>query len=266
MPIFSIQDGFATGSSNRINPLSGNSNTLGNTNAHFYTLNGLTVYDGSMAIDVAPGAGKKQTMTTVNGTGGQTGSAVDLIDTNTSVRSAITGAWQASTGAAATDGKYLGVAPTGTPASATGVMGIHYEDATDSEIDWHGYGDRSFNIGPGPNQTRYFTFGQNKVLIPTAPPNAAQIPWPVAGTFQYLTLVYFLSTGTSNVTITLQLDGVDTALTKTLSDTAGAATWLTPDTTTRISVSAGQLVGWKLTTGATDNGLGFTMALGFIAD
>jgi hypothetical protein len=271
MPIHPIFSSWQTVGAQDVNPFSGE---RGNTSApySFFAPRAITLVEATIARATAPGSGASNIFRCYDGdqrSGGssqQTGSDVTLSDPNTSVRSNITGSWPAATAGLADlddDGHHVRYTVGGSPSSDESLVGLLYEDTADNAISYYGYGDYDFNIGSiaGAGVNGFFTFGMSDDGSTTEAD--VQLPWPTPGTFKNLGLSYAVQTGGADVTLVLRNGGVDTGLSKTLSDTSGNQTVLL-DTTTEVTVSAGDLLNWRFV--RADTGLfRCVLLLGFTA-
>lgn len=96
-------------------------------------------------------------------------------------------------------------------------------------------------IGTNPN---YQSISTNNSSSYDSPEVNVQTPVAVSGTFDYFRVKCQSAPGTgTTVTWTLRVNGVDTALTVTISGTNKTGT----DTTHSVTVNAGDLVNWKIT-------------------
>jgi hypothetical protein len=243
MPIHPIYRIWAFGRA--INPWSGEESNV-NGQALFYNARAITVVEGTIARGTAPGAGNELNLKTFVGdvflAGSTTGSDVDLVNPNLTVRGTIGGSWPASTDATNAEGRHLQMGITNAPVSDDTFVGLLYEDTADASINYFGWGDREFNLGSGigAGVSAYTTFGISDFRATTE--SFVQLPWP-AGTFKHLAMVYAVGAGGADVTLELRVNGT-AQMTKTLSDTAGAKTLLT-DTSTEVTTAAGDLVSWR---------------------
>lgn len=81
--------------------------------------------------------------------------------------------------------------------------------------------------------------------LPGVANGASTTPWSVAGTFKSLTVTLRVAPGAGkSITFTLRVNGVDTALTVTIS---GASQVTASDTTNTVAISPGDRVVWKKT-------------------
>lgn len=267
-----IQNFFRTsGSFSRfVNPFSGEDDSTGFGGSGpycFYLVNDLTLGEGTAARATAPGSSATVRAECINGTEGdsQTGADIDIVDPATSARATIGGTWSASTGASPSAGRHVQIsAGAGSPALDDTNISLQYTNASNDQMSHYGFGDRVANLlsGVSAGQVRYTTFGISDAVASTE--SFVQLPWPVAGTFQTVAMVYAVGTGVDDITLTLRLDGVDTALTFTLSDTGGVVTFQT-NTGLEAAVTAGQLVSWSITQGTPTAGtFSCSLTCGFV--
>lgn len=233
----------------------------------FYLPRALTLHTGTIARATAPGSSATTRLECLLGAEGgtQTGSDVDLDDPNTSVRGSISGSWTASSDATVGSGRCIALSDgAGSPALDDTNVSILYDDAATDGISYYGFGDRVANILSGAGTSaRYTTFGVSDAVSATQ--SDVQLPWPIAGTFQHVAILYAVGTSTGPVTVVLQIAGSDTALTFSLSDTSGAAT-LTTNSALSATVTAGQLVGWRIQNAAGTASFSCALVCGFIPD
>lgn len=257
--------------SNFINPFSGEQDLTGVGGAGpylFYPPRVLTIYEGTIKRNAALAAGNTVRLECYNGTEGdrnQTGLDVNLDAPNNSVRGTINGSWPASTTSATAQGKHIELFTIGTPGAADTNVALLYEDALDAGIGYFGFGDRVQNLlsGIAAATNRFTTFGVSDDTNATE--SNAQLPWPLAGTFQYIGAVYGVDTGNGNTTLVLRKNGVDTTITFTLAETAGAETLLT-NSVLSVVVAAGDLISWRMSRdGGGAGGFNITLVCGFKA-
>lgn len=267
--IHNIQRASAT-ASQFINPWSGTRGLTGVGASGpylFYLSRAISLYDGCIARATAPGSSAGHRNEYINGTEGgtQTGTDVDLDDPDTSVRSAITGTWNVSAGAGTSSGHHLAFLPIGSPSGTSPVQQTFvYQDASINGLNWYGWGNRTVNLLQGVTATndRFTTFGIDSSVNATE--SVVQTPWPLAGTFQYVDMVYSVGTGTGDVTLVLRIDGSDSAITFTLSDTGGIVTLLS-DASLTAAVTAGQLVSWRMQQASGTAAFTCVLMCGFVA-
>lgn len=229
----------------------------------------ITVVAGTIARATVPGATGLRIEAIdgdATGTGEQgtvTGSAVDLGAAATSVNGTIGGTWPAATTADLTDANCIGFSSiTSTTTSDDNNIGILFEDAADNSIDYHGFGDREANImsGAGTND-RFTTFGVSDAVASTE--SFVQTPWPVMGTFQYVSMVYAVGTGTGDVTLVMRVNGADSAITFTLSDSSGAKVFVHNEALS-VMVNAEDLISWRINNASGTANFRCTLMCGFI--
>lgn len=268
MPIQIVHRDSLTGLSRFVNPWSGEENTVSTNNSYpFYNGRAIDIFDGTIRAEVAPGSGNIWRMEMETGqAAGQIGNDVDLTNPNLDVRSAITGTWSASTGPNFTTSESRSIRlrdGSGSPPAGQAIQWVfQYEDANDPTVSYYGFGDRLFNLmsGAGAFTTRYTTFAIADSVASTQ--DAAQMVWPATGKFQYVTFVYSVATGASDVALVLQINGSDTAIAFTLSDSGGAGV-LVDNQVLTASVSEGDLVNWRIQNGAVANSVSIVLLCGF---
>jgi len=228
----------------------------------------MTIFEGTSNRNSAPGAGNTIRLACYNGTEGaetQTGFSVDLDNLSTSVRATITGMWPISTSATTAQGKHIELQNVGAPALGNYNAALLYEDSLDPGIAYYGFGDRTVNIlsGIAAATNRFMTFGINGTT--TATEVNVQLPWPLAGAFQHVGLAYSGAAGNGTTTVVLRVNGVDSAITFSLAETASAFALVTNPALTAV-VAAGDLVSWRLSRdGAGAGGFSLTLLCGFKA-
>lgn len=252
-----------------INPWSGENDATGVGGSGpylFYPPRDINLYTGCIARAAASGAGTAVITDYVNGTeGGTSTGTVTLSDPATSVRTAFTGSWPASVGATTAAGKHIDFSITGAPAGEENQITYVYQDDTIPGLSWYGFGSRTDNIlsGVAATNDRFITAGINGV-VGASSETAVQVPWPLAGTFQYVGMVYSIAAGSGSVTLALRKNGADTAITFTLVATAGAATQVT-DSSLTATVAAGDLINWRYQQASGTGNFTCVLVWGFVA-
>lgn len=239
-PFRRVQGG--AGGAQNVNIFSGEQDTT--DDMLFPTPNTLTLYDHTTAAALAGGAGTAYLTRYGSNTFAsfaQTGSTVTLADPSTSVLAAVTGSFPASANATAGQSYSWRGLVTGTPAVQELQMALVYQDDADDGLSFYGLGSRNQNVAS--TASRFSTFGVAGVAW-TATETLAHIPWPSAGTFRRVAIVYSSSTGGGDITLVLRKNTTDTAITFTLPPTAGLKTFTT-DLVTTVSVVAGDLINWR---------------------
>jgi hypothetical protein len=273
MPIQIMNGDFSGTTTKYYNPFSGISLT---TQGHFPIPRAITINTCTISRNEAPGAGESNTVQFVNGTQGSTPTGNDTVLSGasaTSASQAVGGSWTASTpegavGGAAAQAKHVELAFTHVVAVDEHNIAFSYEDAANNVIGYHGFGAYGYNYGSevAADQDGFINFGIGSDASTTEAP--VQIPWPATGVFQFCAVDYFVGPGSGDVTLVLRKDtgggAADTGLSFTFSDTNNAK-HLALDTTTTVSVTAGDLLSWRFQVATTDNGFGFTVICGFIA-
>lgn len=239
----------------------------------FVTGRAVTVVAGTIARATVPGSSGLRVQA-LNGTGSgigefgsATGSNLDIGAAATDAYADIGGTWQAASNAAAplSETVCLGFFDIGSGSTSDdNNICLLYEDATDPSINLYGFGDHEFNLlnGAGTND-RFTTFGISDAVSATE--SDVQMPWPSTGTFQYVSMVYAVGTGTGDVTLALRINGDDTAVSFTLSDTSGAKTF-THNSALSVMVNAGDLVSWRLNNASGTPSFLCVLLCGFVRD
>lgn len=256
----------ASGADQFVNPWSGVRSLTGVGSSapfNFYTFRTIPLHGATIARDSASGGSTAVIADFVNGTeGGTSIGTVTLADPDTSVLTDFTGTWSDSVGVANTQGHHVDFSITGSPTGAENSICYVYQDAALPSLTWTGFGSRTVNLLSGtPAATDRFMTAGMQTTVQTVE-NRAQVIWPISGTFQYVHGVYLVGTGTGDVTLVLRINGADSAITFTLSDTGSAQTKLQNDVLTA-SVSAGDLVGWRMQQ-ATSVNFGCALQWGFL--
>lgn len=232
----------------------------------FYTARAITIVEGCIARATVPGGGGLR-MECINGTegGAQTGADVDLGAAATSVRTTISGTWNISSDATTGSGRVFQLSTiSGTTTSDDNNLTLLYQDALDNRITYCGFGDRVTNLlsGVAADADRFTSFGVADAVA-TVESNV-QVPWPLAGTFQYVTICYLMAGASQGtVTLVLRVAGVDTAVTFALVDSGGQT--LTSNSALTAPVTAGQLVSWRMRQAAPAGDFACSLICGFIA-
>ena len=252
-----------------INPWSGENEATGSGGPGpylFYPPRDINLYTGCIARAAATGAGTAVITDYIIGTeGGSSVGTVTLADPATSVRTAFTGTWTASTGSANTSGRHVDFSITGAPTIGDNQITYVYQDTAIPGLSWYGFGSRVDNIlaGVAATNDRFTTAGINGV-VGAATESFVQLPWPLAGTFQHVGLVYSTSVGSGDVTLALRKNGADTMISYTLAATGGAFVLVT-DSALTAGVDAGDLICWRYQQASGGGGFTCVLVWGFIA-
>lgn len=252
-----------------INPWSGENDATGVGSSGpylFYAPRDINLYSGAIARAAASGAGTAVITDYVLGTeGGTSVGTVTLSDPATSVRTEFSGVWTASTGSSTASGRHVDFSITGAPTLADNQITYVYQDSAIPGLSWYGFGSRVDNILASVTATndRFTTAGISGV-VGAATESFVQLPWPLAGTFQHVGLVYSISAGSGDVTLALRKNGADTAITFTLATNAGAFTLVT-DSALTATVAAGDLICWRYQQASGTGSFSCTLVWGFIA-
>lgn len=238
--------------------------------SNFYTLNSINI--GKATINRRPTPAVSTSIDYKCLTGGSPpppsatlqGATLTLSNPDTTATVNVAGTWPASAGAGEEDGHHVFMDVTGAVGTPTGQLLAYFvQDTADSSIGWYGAGDRAQNMG-GSASDRFFTFGHGDLTASATSETTTQVPWPVPGTFQYISFVYS-STSVTTTTFALRKNGVDsTSITFALANTAGAAT-LVQDSVLSESVAAGDLINWRYVQNVGGGTFTCVMMCGFIA-
>lgn len=252
-----------------MNPFSGDRQLSGGSASYpFYLPRAISVDQATLVRGATP-AGSTVRLEFYNGTEGsrtQTGADTDLTDPAVSARATVTGSWPAATLATAAGGDHVELStPSGTPGADDMNAAFSYTDDADPTIQYQGFGGRTQNLlsGVAAATNRFTTFGVGPSVNATEA-NVA-VPWPLAGTFKHVALVYSGSTGNGVTTLVLRVNGADSAITFALAETASVMTLVT-NTVLTAAVVAGDLVNWRMSRdGAGAGGFTCTLICGFFS-
>jgi len=239
--------------------------------ARFWTPVSVDLYDGTIKLNSAPGGGNSRSFRCLDG-GVQTGSIVTVSDPDTSVRSAITGTWPASTSEADGQGKTLHHSLVGTPPFEICNNSIVYQNNDiDPGIGLYSGGSPNAAFDTATTTYIYTTFFKGGTGVASTTEANWQIPWPTTGKFKRVFILYKSAASAlpQSIIFTLRIDGVDTAMTYTLPSLLTTNSQCYTESTLEAEItSAGQLVsfGYKKTNAAQTASFTAVYCFGFIAD
>lgn len=273
MPIhnlFRVNPATVAASPRCINPFSGEDDGpgLGASGAYlFYTPRAIPVHEVAIARNTVPGGGGLR-VELINGTEGgtQTGADADLGAAATSSRTVVTGTWTVFSDATTASGRHLELSTiSGTTTADDNNITLLYQDASIPELSWYAFGDRVANLlsAVAADTDRFTSFGISDAVSATE--SDVQVPWPISGIFQHVGICFLMAgAGAGNVTLVLRINGADTAITFTLTDTGGQQ--VTSNSVLTANVSAGDLVSWRMRQAAPAGDFACSLICGFMAN